>query len=84
MALSQGDREGRGVGGESEREQGVERGSSALVDGYSPLCHSLWSRAYRPWTSQVPGAQEAVWEPKEPSQGSQGLCVKHAPEHLPL
>ena len=47
----------------------------------SPL-HAPWSRAQALWESQVPGAPEAAREPAGPSQGRQGLCVKHASEHL--
>lgn len=74
MALSQGDRE-RGKGG---RENTVERGSSVLVDTLFSRS-LLGSRVYHPWKSQMPGTQE---EPNGSSQGSQGLCVKHGPEHL--
>lgn len=64
-----------------EREQRVERGSSILAD----ILFSqslLRSRVYHPWKSQIPGAQEEVWESNGSSQDSQGLCVKHGPEHL--
>lgn len=77
MARSQGDRE-RGKGG---REKTVERGSSVLVDTLFSQS-LLGSRVYHPWKPQMPGTQEEVWEPNGSSQGSQGLCVKHGPEHL--
>lgn len=78
MALSQGDRE-RGEGGRENKE--LREALASLVD----LLFSqslLRSQVYHPWKFQMPGALEKVREPNGSSQGSQGLCVKHGPEHL--